>query len=445
MNYDNEIESFINFCGDMQISNEGFNLSGVWIGIKNVFKKIITFFKNLLYNINYFKNAKMPRLMHKDLQLVLQNLTPRFEMITSVLNLMYKLIKLDKDNSYYENELKDFNNMIDLYDSDADDTLQKCKESKEYKRIMNNDYEQKDVVTIPLNAIINKIKDSEKNITDYNGKYESVVNNMNHAKSDEDRKIYNKMSNVFRKLVSVYSLQVTLLNIYFSKAKASLKAVGNNLKEIKDKSVNVSRDYDGAKRSFIKNLLRRSKRKYIKNTPEFLSKFKEINNRISETNNDITKYNEYRKAFDELASLVNESGDQVIIYPSMINESCDTFQFFCIKEDGKPFTLLDNMQLYHTSNNPNLKELVGRYFHTSNGYRRLWATPRVYFSIGTAISRDGSKFDEKTKLDPTDIMRKATLTKYTPAKAITQCYRDEEIGGNAVFVTTTSAISIKKC
>ena len=54
------LESFINFCDDMQIAEESVNLKDIGkiigITIKNIFNRIITWFRNILVSINYFKN-----------------------------------------------------------------------------------------------------------------------------------------------------------------------------------------------------------------------------------------------------------------------------------------------------------------------------------------------------------------------------------------------------
>ena len=75
------------------IAEEGFKdgIKNVWITIRTIFKKLIQIFKNFIMNINYFKTAKLPSQQSKDIITVVQNLTPRYEVLNKMFMLIYRV------------------------------------------------------------------------------------------------------------------------------------------------------------------------------------------------------------------------------------------------------------------------------------------------------------------------------------------------------------------
>ena len=89
-------EGFYSFAyGSDDVATEGIKSLGksIWITIKNVFKRIITWFKNILLNVNYFKNAELDEKMNKDLLTVLKLAQPRTEDNYKVLVKYYNTFK----------------------------------------------------------------------------------------------------------------------------------------------------------------------------------------------------------------------------------------------------------------------------------------------------------------------------------------------------------------
>jgi hypothetical protein len=140
----------------MYIAEEGSGNIGksIWITIKNIFRKIVTWFKNLLLNINYFKNAQLDEQLNKDLISVLQVSQPRTELNFNVLQKFYtnysrfKPLNTQIDGKYtgimYQNPRNPFDNSGRITDlqteieksiNDIDDATDAAKKSSEYERI----------------------------------------------------------------------------------------------------------------------------------------------------------------------------------------------------------------------------------------------------------------------------------------------------------------------
>lgn len=99
------LESFISFCDDMMIAEEGkifdrisSTISTIWVNIQTIFKKISLFFKNILTNINYLKTAQLPAQKSKDIITVVQNLTPRYDLINKMFVLIYKTAHIGQND-----------------------------------------------------------------------------------------------------------------------------------------------------------------------------------------------------------------------------------------------------------------------------------------------------------------------------------------------------------
>ena len=436
MNNDFAIESFIDYCDSMIITTEAINVKkikkNVWFTSKTAIDNLETFFKNLVYNANYFKNAQLPKQMNSDLELLLQNLEPRrgaaIKSIQQAI-LMTKLFITKQDKEDFL-KVKHAYSDLELSIDDAKSTLSDVMESKEYKRVMNKDYDFSEVTDIPLSKIVTKMKETQNNITKYKGYLEKVENNLKHT---ENKKIKELFHELYSSILRIYREQTKLLNIYFASAKASLKGVQNNVKDALSKSDRVSRDYDNMTKSLTIP-------KHVTLSDKDYNRMKELDKLILECDNKLDKFDEYTKLRREVCSILKVSENNVLVYRI---RSGNRVRFSITEDKGIKIKLLDNMQLFHSSKNHRLGKLIPRYFfkHTDeDGGRRLWKTPRVYMAIANGIGREGGKFDGEDK----SLGCRSFL--YTPSTNITTVYKDPEmrVTGIAVYIEDTKPIPVKR-
>lgn len=428
------IESYIQFCDNYDIADEGLQdiaraAKKAWENIRGVFNKIRTFVKSLSHNVNYFKNATLPKKLSEDIQLLLQNLAPRREYINKLFPLLMSAAtkKLVLNDHLSNDPMRDFEGQIKMSIHDVHVSVKDAIDSVAYKRLQSMDYDFTQMEKIPLNSVVSKMKQLEMDITSYENMIRKVNINIENPKDEQEKSISSKLKKLYNALIINMELRCRLLLIYFKKAKASLKGTLNNIKNRKTKLA-VSRDYTANKNKFKQHT-----KFYKKDLSEFeFKKFKELDAKISALNNELDKYDEYVECVKEICTLmgISWSKDKVVLYDSP-NKNPGKVKFSCINDKGRVRKLLDNTKLYHTSTDPNLKQLTPRYyFHSGDLLRRLWPTPRVYFAIGTPISNDGNVGRDKTL--------------YTPKNPITDVYIDEEMGGTAVYVKSDNPIQITK-
>ena len=444
------IESFISFCDDMMIAEEGFKdgIKNVWITIRTIFKKLIQIFKNFIMNINYFKTAKLPSQQSKDIITVVQNLTPRYEVLNKMFMLIYRVSGISGGKNAYD----DLYVEIEQSMNDVDEIITTAKNSSEYKRIESNDYDKKTVVDIPLSNIVSAMKKSQNDLIKYDANAQKMEVLESSATSESQRKTAGRCRQIFTKLCEIYKLKVRLLKTFFEHAKSSMGAIKKNISEKKYGENDPNRRYSTGK-NFVDMLIKRgAAKKLVKVTPEQEKRFKELDKIVIESNNDPSKYSEYYKAYSELCKMAGVGTNVVLVYGEpgkkngMLPETKDgELAFLALKEDSKPMKLLSNTQLYHTSPDENLKELTGRYYHTSLNIRRLWSTPRMYFSIGNAMAKDGSNFNGSDPMAIYERSNPRSLYKYVPVNHIDTVHRDVEMGiGSAVYVESKTPIKLRK-
>ena len=449
------LESFIGFCDDMMIVEESSKLSSaiatVWVSIRTIFKKILQFFKNIISNINYFKTAQLPSQKSKDIITVVQNLSPRYEIMNKMFTLIYRMANVGQKDGGAKN-YNDISDEIEQTLDDVTEIISTAKSSPEYKRIEGDSYDEKTNVEVPLSNIITAIKQSQSDLIKYDGDAQKMQIIETNSESEQGKQAAGKCRRLFTTLCEIYRFKIKLLKIFFENASASLKAAGKNIKEKRDKNYNPNRSYSSGK-NFIDMLIKKgASEKRVKFTPEQEKRFRELDKIIMNSHNYLSKYNEYYKAYSELCKMAGVGTDVVLIYgiPGEKNRMLPNTQngetiFMAMKEDPKPMKLLSNTQLFHTSSDENLTKLTGRYFHTSLGVRRLWNTPRVYFSIGNAMAKDGSKYNGSDPMARYEGTKSRPLYKYTPANHIDTVHRDVEMGvGSAVYVESKSPIKLKK-
>ena len=296
---DYAIESFMDFCDEYQLAEEGTvsaNMKKAWETIHGNFNKIHQFTKSLSHNVNYFKNAKLPDKMNKDIQLLLQNLTPRREYINKLFPLLRneatKHLVLNKHLS--SDPMADFNGQINMSIHDVQTAVSDAINSDAYKRMVKRDYDFNDMKDIPLNTVISQLKRLEMDATSYQNMIRKLNIDIENPKSEEDKNISIKLKKLYNALIQNIQVRCKLLLIYFKSAKASLKGTLVNTKN-KNSNMKLTRDYTANKNKVTEHTV------FIKkklNDDQF-EKFKEIDKKILSTGNDLNKFNEYDQAVKE--------------------------------------------------------------------------------------------------------------------------------------------------
>lgn len=439
---DYNLESFINFCDDYEISEEANfkkTMKSVWITIKNIFKKIILFLKNIIRNLYYLKTAFLPAQMSEDIQLVSQNCTPRFEAYNRV---FYSIIKLNSMGVPLDDgEEADIFDMTDQSLDDAESIINDVKNSDEYRRITTNDYDQNTVTEVPLSNVIPTVKSSEKNAQKYQ-KFLDKIDLM------DETNMTQKLHSLFGKLIQLYQIQQSVLTIFLQHAKMTASSLVKNIKDKKDGSVQTNRKSPSLFKA-VGTSMKSMINPHVKSYDDY-KKIVEQVKIVTSCNNDLNRYGEYKKAYDALCDILHLKKGCILVIPEIpdILDGTSTMESFnhnkitVLSAKPKQINILHNIVLYHTSNDPNLKELTGRYmYYNGNEVARLFPTPRIYFSVGTATARDGSKFNG---IDPTAIG--GALYKYKTVKPITKCYRDPEFfgTGSAVYVEINGSLKVTK-
>ena len=251
MNQEFVIESFISFCDDMMIAEEGFKevKDKVWTGIKNVWAKIVTWFKNMLLNVNRFKNATLDSLQNSDMVKILKMSQVGTERFFGVVNTYYKFSSIPSLHPKDENNEHMIKNKItvgeipDNYSTTIEDQAKKMateiknaldstKDSNEYKRFTENSYTNKDMKIIPLGNITSELQLCNKMCTKFQGelsKIESCDKKVLGEKKGE--RLVSLIHAFLNHVVQYYTFRINVLTKFFTNAKASLKGAVNNIKE----------------------------------------------------------------------------------------------------------------------------------------------------------------------------------------------------------------------
>lgn len=424
-----------------EIATEGIKEigAGIWKVIQNLLKKIIAWFKRILLNANYFKNAELDEQLSKDLIHVLKLCQPRTERNFGVIQNFYKYLSLLKnlgsENAYDANlgpvgiklGVVSSNPMSSVAYTNLSDEIEKCytditdsieatKRSEQFKRIQEDAYENKIIKQIPLGFITNDMKDSQKNSTKYEIELGKIENNVKKLKTTgrEVHSVITDMASLLRKIVDYYTFRINLLSKYFEKAKASLKGTLNNIKDIKKK--------EGKSKTDTKPKIGIMKTKLF-SSPDAAKEVAELyeNARRAKT------YEEYKEYHDKLSSIL-KSGNNIIFG---VIASGLTVQWSEVK-DSREKIPVEGRSLYHNGR-AGLKELRPTW---CTAFGELFPTPRVYVHIGVPLSRFGNKVNDTHSLA-------GIGSTYQITENIKTVYRDPEMGRTAAYIETTKPISIK--
>ena len=163
------------------------------------------------------------------------------------------------------------------------------------------------------------------------------------------------------------------------------------------------------------------------------------------------EYKEYKKFLDILCSAVGY--DNNFAFMRNIGRNGDILLEY--QKIGQKRHMTPTVRLFHTSNNPNLKELAPKFKSVSNNevdghqyemVEAIWPEPRVYFGYNTVVSRLGG--DIKNDAHPERYFNgeQSYCYEYTGSKSlINGIFNDMELrGGNAVYVNTDKPLPVKR-
>ena len=163
------------------------------------------------------------------------------------------------------------------------------------------------------------------------------------------------------------------------------------------------------------------------------------------------EYKEYKKFLDILCSAVGY--DNNFAFMRNIGRNGDILLEY--QKIGQKRPMTPTVRLFHTSNNPNLKELAPKFKSVSNNevdghqyetVEAIWPEPRVYFGYNTVVSRLGG--DIKNDAHPERYFNgeQSYCYEYTGSKSlINGIFNDMELrGGNAVYVNTDKPLPVKR-
>lgn len=412
------IESFISYCDTMMIAEEGMKEigKGILIRIKNAFRKVVTWFKNLLLNINQFKNAVMPEKLNQDLVKLLQMSQSRLEKNFIIVSKEY--LKRKKNPQEVQDGFKygvykmgflgqnisetSVSDEVEKCYREVDNALTSAKNSSMYQRIQKNEYTNENKV-IPLSNIIQDMKISQMGAT-------RMLNFMNviENRGGEKNPIYHQMIQFLQKAISYYNFRISLLGKYFQSAKASLSALKNNVQHKKDDNFTT--------RTQSKNAFAREK--VVLMTPGTYKRAEELYRKCISC----TSYTEYLPMYNELTKIL-KCQHHVIYNIRYEGGVCIVFAM----PEKKTKISMEGRVLYHSSNNQNLSELIPRFTSPQGA---LYPTPRVYVHVGVALDRY-SQLESDT-------------TKYVVTDKISHVYQDPELGRTATYIETTKPVHVKK-
>ena len=435
------LESFINFCDDIQIATEGINVKDIGktigITIKNIFNRIVTWFKNVLLSINYFKNAELDSHMNADLLQVLRVSQPRTDINFALLPQFYNilsLLKQDHNTSFdgaalgvtgdniFVSRSTDLKHELFKSTTDINESLKAAKTSIEMKRITENKYKHEKTQVIPLGNIVNDIKKSNTNAVKFQNYLDKIQNSIEKARKANGpvSEIGNQMIVFLRAVIEYYTFRISMLSKYLATAKASIKGTLNNIKERNNADFKT-------KTSTNNGVI--SKKQTMKSEQE-ANEIKSLYEKICS----VKSYQEYKPLYDELMrKLKIPSGSNI----EGISVHGNIIQYQYVKNPNEKIPI-GGRKLYHISNNDGLTQIIPS-FKTNAGV--LFSEPRIYAHVNVPLDRYGNKIKENKDgfrlFDPNTYV-------YELQGNISTAYRDPEMGRTAVFIKTDKPMPVKK-
>lgn len=431
------MDSYFDFIDDpdIDLAMEGIGqkitsmAKDVWAAIKRVLKKILTWFKNMLLNINYFKTARLDEKMSADLMYCLKLAQPRTEnyamkVVPGLLKAFQKARKEDNEDKEDKiltgldgigtagdmlSSLTSFAHELFVAQTDVYETTQNVKKCDAYKRLTGDfKYENKNIKPIPMTFIVSDMKNCNTQITRFNGEVEKAesLSRRSADKYPKFTKTVNKAVKFFQTCVTFYSLRTSILMNYFKAAKVSLNAIPANIKEAIKKN-NDGRGKNNKEGKYGKIKIMGITAKEIADAID--------NARAAKT------YAEYKKFYDEI---IKKSG----VKPHSIIYGFDKGELLYVEQPKTDVVLDKNVKLYHTSYYGGITELQPKWT-TPGGV--LFETPRVYFHVTNPLTRFGTQVKSNNHV-------------YVPVKLPSKGYVDKEMARTAIFVETETPIPVKE-
>lgn len=368
----------------------------IWDGIKLFIRKAIQIFKNFLLNIYMFKTAKLSKKESEDIQLVSQSCSLRYMHTIKPVYMVLRIISKFSNSMVPPQVVQMEKEALESHIVDCRNMIHEIKTSKEYNRLIENKYdnEEKNLVDVPLTSVISTMKKAQMSLINY----ENCVDKLSKYGDKEYGGIMSIGHSLFSNVCTIYRIQIEVLNRFFAHAKASMSAIAKNVKEIHEKKINTERLYASGHKSIIGHgidAMRSSKN--IDLEDKNIERIKELFSLMAECDNDINQFGKYQEYRKELCALCKIPYNAVI-NPGKLHDIKDTSQkhkILILPDNKKPIKLLSSQVIYHTSDNPNLTELNGRYIFRMKTGNNYFKSPRVYFAIGTAILWNGKVYKDE--------------------------------------------------
>lgn len=427
----------------------------IWETILRIFRKLKTMIVNLISNLNMFREAKIDETKSKDLFTILDLLDLKAvnqgsKLIAENFKKMYKSAGSDVANDWKFSE-KDINSSsksvpgtsgsfdfeATKYVKDIKDAMDSVNESKEYKRLQENKYENNNIKQFPLSSINNDMKNCRNILLDYINELESFSKFVQKIKEENVNKVGHKIVMFLKKIIEYYNFRIKILTNFFKGAKVSLKAFKNNKDELS------KGEYGGAKFDKSNNI----KQHIEKFSPEEIKKIQEYVSLLKEYNQN-KEFNNYTKIFKEITSLLK------------INSN-DTFAILSIRKDSIVYNSVKNnakqiptgiRKFYHhtyaTYNNESLRDTILKEGLKANavgsGGSIFYPEPRVYFHLSVPQNSASSRILQNVKVSYFDPGKKIKGDVFELTGGPYTVYNDPEYGnGTACFIISNKNIPVK--
>lgn len=382
-------------------------------------------FSELLGVLNNLKEAKLDKQQNDDMIEVLRVSQPRTDINFNAIRKQCFSVRTEKDATKQsqvfsvktggtpgKSHATSVEHEVEKSLIDTDESMKAAKRSDAYKRLRHGQYSGKEFETIPISKIAPDLQNSARQLNIFRKSYKALQNELTRLRKEDAPKVARKIELFFKKVIEYFSFRISILQTYISRAKLSVKGVKDNIVRSSkdDKPVQTLGD---TKRKGIG----------IQVNMKSISEAEEIKKLHAEACK-VQTYEEYKPIYEKLTRLLHCEGKNIEalkVVGTVVN--------VVTAGDSTPEVVdLNGKQLYHSSTDPNLKVLSGRFRDAQN---TLFPEPRVYMHVNFSTDRFGAKNSSEHNV-------------YVPVKKIEKAYRDPEMGRTAVYVISHGDIPMKK-
>ena len=394
----------------------------------NTNKRINIWYNNILLNMNKFKNAQLDPQQNSDLLHVLRLVQPATELNFGLFPKYYAFLKFKKDRGNASIDGKPFglrsgadttgrmttlNREIVKSISDLKSSLKSAQNSVEYKRLVKNQYENTQLQNIPLGGIVADMKNAKASAA----KFQNELNTFNQKlqKMHHIDETTEKMCVFLNLVTQYYKFRISLLTVYLQRAKASLKGTLRNITDSKESQYATKRDTSLSKAKWTTKEF---------NKPGHVAHLQDVYKKALSAPN----YKAYKPLYEELTTALGIKG-RIIRKLQFDVKGCKIKAYHV--ETNKEKIAVGDRQLYHgvPAGVHVLKELTPAYCG-KDGY--LYPEPRIYMHLGVPLNRCSNKPDKD-----------AGERSYSPREKITTVWKDNELGGTAVYIHRETPLPVK--